>query len=93
VTVWDLDQVQAALTLHGHYSDVRAVAFSPDGNRLATAGSDRRIKVWGPAGQELVTLAGHTNCVNSVAFSPDSHTLASASCDGTVVLWDGSPAE
>jgi WD40 repeat protein/serine/threonine protein kinase len=91
VTVWDLEKGRPALTLRGHGGDVLGVAYNAADGRLASAGSDWRVKLWGPGGQELVTLDSHVNCVNGVAFSPDGQTLASASCDGTVVLWDGSP--
>ena len=67
-----------------------AVAFSPDGRRLATASYDRTIQLWDagsgrPIGQPLT---GHTDPVSAVVFSPDGHRLASASGDGTIRLWD-----
>jgi tetratricopeptide (TPR) repeat protein len=71
---------------------VSSVAFSPDGQRLASASWDQSVKLWDAvSGQELRTLKGHTNMVSSVAFSPDGQRLASASHDATVKLWDARP--
>jgi WD40 repeat protein len=72
-----------------HSSDARinAVAFSPDGQRLASASDDKTVKLWTADGKLLKTLSGHTNWVLDVSFSPDSQMLASASYDNTVKLW------
>ncbi len=86
------DVGQETLTLKGHTDWVNSVAFSPDGERLASASGlwkHGQVKVWDvTSGQEMLTFKGHTEGgVKSVAFSPDGKRLASASADA-VKVWD-----
>ncbi|BAZ42199.1 protein kinase [Calothrix sp. NIES-4101] len=76
-------------TLAGHSSYVMSVAIAPDSKTLASASSDRTIKIWTlETGEEIRTLKGHTEAVVKVAFSQDGRTVASGSNDRTIKLWD-----
>jgi WD40 repeat protein len=80
--------------LHKLIGDFRvvSVAFSPDGRRLASAGSDRIVRLWDmTTGQEVLSLRGHEDIIGRLLFSPDGQRLASASQDGMVRVWDASP--
>ena len=75
--------------LEGHTDLVQSVAFSSDGQLLASGSDDNTIQLWDPVtGALQQTLKGHTDYIRSVAFSPDSQLLASGSSDKTVQLWD-----
>jgi len=100
IKVWDTSTGQEAITLREHKS-VRALAWRPDGRRLASVGlSGYTVKVWDVVtGQEALTLKGHIRVLDtvhggshpmvaSVAWSPDGKRLASAVGEGPVKVWD-----
>src|SRR5262249_42756797 len=71
------------------------LAFSPDGQRLASASGYRAVKLWDlSSGQLLQVCKGHTAFIHAVAFSPDGRRLATAGADRTIKVWAvGLPAE
>ena len=72
----------------GHAASVWSVAFSPDGQRLATGSFDNSAKIWDlDSGKALTTLEGHTSYVGSVDFSPDGKRLATGSTDKSAKIW------
>jgi WD40 repeat protein len=68
---------------------MNSVAFSPDGESLASGSHDYRVRLWEvKTGRAVRTLEGHAGGVNSVAFAPDGESLASGSDDYSVRLWE-----
>ncbi|TGZ80730.1 WD40 repeat-like protein [Ascodesmis nigricans] len=76
-------------TREGHSDSVETLAFSPDGETLASGSSDNTVRLWDPVtGASRGTLEGHSDTVFTLEFSPNGKTLASGSWDKTVRLWD-----
>jgi WD40 repeat protein len=92
INVWDpTGREMPVIRGHRHRGRTLAVAFGPDGRRVASGGpDDRPIHVWSPDdGQLLRTFQGHPiTGVTCLAFSPDGRWLASGSWDRTARIWD-----
>jgi WD40 repeat protein len=82
------------LVLLAHDGTVTAVAWSPDGRRVATASKDRTARIWdSSSGQQVTQPLVHQGPVTAVAWSPDGQRVATASWD-QVQVWsarDGQP--
>jgi WD40 repeat protein len=96
--VWGLGKKGLAreTILRGHNTSSRAVAFHPDGKRLALGGEDTTVRVYefGWLRNTLKPpLKGHTDAVTSLSYSLTGNLLATASRDGTIRLWDGTGAD
>ena len=64
------------------------MAFSPDGQWLASGGEDGEVKLWKTAsGREVKAFVGHRNSVTSLAFHPDGRLLAAGSLGQSIVIW------
>ncbi len=76
-------------TLKGHTGWVTTVAFSPDGQRLASGSWDRTLRFWRvTTGEQLGTVSGKMKELQSLAFSRDGHWLATENSSDTATLRD-----
>ena len=96
IHLWDPKTGKQLSTLKGHsrsadmWDDpqVLALAFSPDGTRLASGSKDKTVRLRDINNDEWIALQKHTGWTNVLAFSPNGKMLASGSVDKTVQLWD-----
>ena len=88
IALIDVESRRVKAWLEGHSDEVYALAFTPDGGRLASAGRDS-LRLWDcETGEEIVQLRGHRSFIAGLRFSPDGSQLASAAGDREVRIWD-----
>ena len=85
----DQDYKLETVIQRGHKAAVRSLAYSPNGQFIATGSRDVSIKIWEVAtGREIRTLLGHLGSVSALAFDPTGVFLASGSSDNEIVIWE-----
>jgi WD40 repeat protein len=88
VRLWDTSTGQEILKVGKPGNTVLALAFSPDGSRIAS-GLGMTVQIRDLlTGQEVLALSGHAVSVSSIAFSPDGSRIATAGEDRMVRVWD-----
>jgi WD40 repeat protein/serine/threonine protein kinase len=89
IGIWDTTSWTETRQMTGHTESVRCVAFSSDGQWLASASEDASARIWDVAtGHQLSTFRGHTGQVLCVQFLPDKSFVVSGGEDGKIHVWD-----
>ena len=87
--VWEWQSESFILKQQGHRNDLQCLAYSSDGQFVATGGDDGKIKLWNmSSGFCFVTFADHEAAITAIDFIKSRQVLFSASLDGTVRAYD-----
>ncbi|XP_076066319.1 periodic tryptophan protein 2 homolog isoform X2 [Oratosquilla oratoria] len=87
--VWEWQSESYVLKQQGHYSDMRVVVYSSDGQHIATGGEDGKVKLWSAQSSFcFVTFSEHTGAVTGLTFTQSGRAVLSSSLDGTVRAFD-----
>ena len=91
IYVWETATGSSIAMIDKHPDTIKALAFSPDSTKLATAGEDWKVRLWDVGTGNYIRSLEHPSAVNAVSFSSDGKILASAG--GSLRLWDADTGE
>ena len=87
--VWEWQSESYILKQQGHRYDMNCIAYSQDGQYIATGGDDGKVKLWNTvSGFCFVTFTEHTSGISALEFAKQGQVLFAASLDGTVRAYD-----
>ena len=88
ILVWDIATVSQTGVLSGHSGPVTDMAFSLDGSRLASIGTDNTLMIWDLASATSLAQLTIGTGSRSIAYSPNGQFNAVGAANGTVTLFD-----
>jgi periodic tryptophan protein 2 len=87
--VWEWQSESHVLKQQGHSYDMSCLAYSPDGQFVATGGDDGKIKLWNTqSGFSFITFSEHQGGITSLEFAKQGQIVFSSSLDGTIRAFD-----
>jgi WD40 repeat protein/predicted Ser/Thr protein kinase len=89
VRLWELGVQTGASVLRGHTNDVYPVAYSPDGQWIASGSWDKTLRLWDAATGEICAVLPHPGVLRTLAFSPDGSRLVSGCAqESSLQIWN-----
>ena len=89
ISIWNSENLDKRLEWSAHDGTIYDITLSPDGEKLATGGEDKLIRLWDLVdGKQLKQIEAHSAPVMSLAFKPDGTAIASGAADQELKIWD-----
>ena len=88
IRVWDGATGTALRELTGTAGPVYGLAYSPDGSRIASGGSDGKVRLWNASDGSPTGIVAAGDYVGAVAWSPTGDRIAVAGYNGAGGIWD-----
>jgi WD40 repeat protein len=86
--VSDADNGEVLFDLEGHTAQVLDIAYSPDGERLVTAGADNTARVWRASSGQSIAVLPHAATVRQAMFTANGRWIVTAASDQVIRVWD-----
>ncbi|KAJ7969723.1 Angio-associated migratory cell protein [Quillaja saponaria] len=86
--LWRIGRGDWASELQGHKDSISNLAFSKDGQLLASGSLDGVIQIWDTSGNRICALEGPGGGIEWLKWHPKGHLLLAGSEDATVWMWN-----